>query len=142
MKYIPSRDIPKFAQEYNTISPSELTRIVLKERHKERTPESISEWFKRHPEVHSQLAKLIETRSRKEALKQVPEVIAKLVSDEYGTVEIISLETVESAKRRLALIESDIRAQICNQTNLQIIHRDFPQKIIERKPRKIKRKKV
>jgi hypothetical protein len=35
MKYRVNRDIPKFAQEYNTISPSELARIVSKERHKE-----------------------------------------------------------------------------------------------------------
>jgi len=141
MKYKARRDIPKFAQEYNTISPTELARIVLKERHKERTSESISQWFKRHSEVHSQLVKLIETRSHKEAPKQIPEVIAKLVSDEYGTTEIINLETVETAKRRLALIENDIRTQICNQTKLQIIHRDFTQKIIQHKPRKTKRKR-
>lgn len=140
MKYKVSKDIPKFAREYNTISPSNLARIVSKRKHKQITPESISMWFKNHPEIHSKLAKLIETRSCREAPKQIPDVKAKLVSDEYGKIEIIDLETVELATKQLAIIECDIKAQICNQAKLQIIHKNFTQKVIECKHIKPKNK--
>jgi len=113
MKYKVSRDIPKFAQEYNTVSPSELARIILKERHKEITPESVTMWFKRHSEIHSQLAKSIENRPSEEVPKQVPEFLARLITNDFGTVEIINLETLEVAKKLLAHVEIELKGRIC-----------------------------
>lgn len=51
MKYRASRDLPNFAIEYHTLSPVKLTDIILKERNKEVNPESVTMWFKRHPEI-------------------------------------------------------------------------------------------
>lgn len=55
MKYRASRDLPKFAREYHTLSPTKLCAIILKERNKQITPDAITHWFKRHPEIHAQL---------------------------------------------------------------------------------------
>lgn len=57
MKYKPNRDIPDFAREYKTLSPSRLVEIILMKRNKKVTPESITMWFKRHPDVYEQLSK-------------------------------------------------------------------------------------
>jgi integrase len=59
MKYKPERDLPDFAREYKTLSPSKLAEIVLNRRNKKVTPESITMWFKRHPQVLDQLSKEI-----------------------------------------------------------------------------------
>jgi len=55
LKYKPRRDIPKFAREYHTLSPSDLQEIVLKKRNRDVTPESITMWFKRHSKVYAEL---------------------------------------------------------------------------------------
>lgn len=57
MNYHPRRDIPDFAREYRTLKPSKLAEIVLKRRNVERTQESITMWFKDHPDVYEQLSK-------------------------------------------------------------------------------------
>lgn len=54
-KYRPSKDLPRFAIEYHTLSPSKLCDIILKERNKQITPDAITHWFKRHPEIHQEL---------------------------------------------------------------------------------------
>jgi len=59
MKYKPSRDLPEFARELKTLSPSKLAEIVLNRRNEKRTPESITMWFKGHPETYQQLSKQI-----------------------------------------------------------------------------------
>jgi len=102
-------------------------------------------WLKRHHEIHNQLAKLIKDQPPKGVHGEIPEVLAKLITKDYGTIEIISLETLENAKRRLALIENDLKTQICNQANLQVIQRKFTFTPIRRrfcKPRKIRRKET
>ena len=55
VKYKPQRDLPKFVREHKTLSPSELVKIILRERNKQITPEAISNWFRRHPKVHYEL---------------------------------------------------------------------------------------
>jgi hypothetical protein len=56
-KYKPERDIPEFARQAKTLSPSKLAEFVLNRRNKEVTPESITMWFKRHQDVYDELAK-------------------------------------------------------------------------------------
>jgi integrase len=51
MKYKPNRDLPEFAREAQTTSPSKLAEIVLNRRNEKVTPESVTMWFKRHPDV-------------------------------------------------------------------------------------------
>jgi len=58
-KYNPTKDLPDFATEYKTLSPSKLAEIVLIRRNEKTTPESITMWFKRHPEVADGLSKTI-----------------------------------------------------------------------------------
>jgi len=55
LKYRPSRDLPKFALEHKTTSPTKLTEIVLKERNTEIKPQAVTMWFKRHPQVLTEL---------------------------------------------------------------------------------------
>ena len=57
MKYKPERDLPDFAREHKTLSPSKLAEVVLNKRNKRVTSESVTMWFKRHPEVYEQLSK-------------------------------------------------------------------------------------
>ena len=55
MEYKAKRDLPAFVREHKTFSPSKLREIVLKERNKAITPESITMWFKRNGEVYEEL---------------------------------------------------------------------------------------
>jgi integrase len=57
MKYKASRDLPQFALEHKTISPSKLAEVILNRRNEKRTPESITMWFKKHREVYDALVK-------------------------------------------------------------------------------------
>jgi hypothetical protein len=57
MRYKPSRDIPQFARELKTTSPSKIVEMILNRRNEERTPESVTMWFKQYPEIYGQLKK-------------------------------------------------------------------------------------
>jgi hypothetical protein len=57
VKYKPSRDIPEFARELKTTSPSKIVEMILNRRNEERTPESVTMWFKEYPEIYEQLKK-------------------------------------------------------------------------------------
>jgi integrase len=57
MKYKPERDLVDFAREIKDLSPSKLVEMILNRRNKEVTSQSVSMWFKRHPEVEEQLRK-------------------------------------------------------------------------------------
>lgn len=59
MKYKPKRDLVKFALEAHTVSPTDLAQIVLKKRNKEITPEAVTMWFNRHPEIYEEILKSI-----------------------------------------------------------------------------------
>lgn len=56
-KYHPEKDLPDFARELKTLSPSKLAEIVLNRRNKKVSPESITMWFKRHAEIYDELSK-------------------------------------------------------------------------------------
>jgi integrase len=87
MKYKPKRDIPRFVRKYKTFSPSELREIILRERNKAVSPESISNWFRRHPDIKQELEKeIVEEEKPKE------EVGASIF--ENGTFE--ELDTVKT----------------------------------------------
>lgn len=57
MKYKPERDLIEFARDAKTLSPSKLAEIVLNRRNREISPESVTMWFKRHPQVYDDLSK-------------------------------------------------------------------------------------
>lgn len=57
MKYIPRRDIPDFARELRSVSPSKIADRILARRNVERTSQSVTMWFKEHSEIHVQLFK-------------------------------------------------------------------------------------
>jgi len=57
MNYKPSLDLPQFARDSKTLSPSKLAQMVLNRRNEKITPESITMWFKRHGDIHEQLKK-------------------------------------------------------------------------------------
>jgi hypothetical protein len=59
MKYKPDRDLVEFAREAKTLSPSKLATMVLNRRNKEISAESVTMWFKRHPEIYDELSKEI-----------------------------------------------------------------------------------
>jgi len=57
MKYKPNRDLPEFAREAKMLSPSKLAEMILSRRNERVTPESVTMWFKRHPDVYDALSK-------------------------------------------------------------------------------------
>lgn len=80
LRYKPSRDIPKFAREYHTLSPSKLVDIILAKRNKEVSPQSISMFFKRNPKVLEKLqAEII--------AKELPELEVSPTIFNNGTFE-------------------------------------------------------
>ena len=56
-KYDPTRDLPDFARELKTLSPSKLVAEILKRRNEEIKPQAVSMWFTRHPDVEEKLRK-------------------------------------------------------------------------------------
>jgi len=57
MKYKAERDLPDFAREAKTLSPTKLAEMVLNKRNREITPQSITMWFTRNPEIYERLQK-------------------------------------------------------------------------------------
>lgn len=113
MKYKPARDLFQFAQEYSTLSPTKLANIVLAKRNKKVTSQSVTMWFKRHPEVYDQLAKWMNEQSKKGGHVPMfkPEVLAELDTSDYGSIKIVNSETLDIARRLLSLIEAKLKAQ-------------------------------
>ena len=54
-KYDPSRDIPTFARELKSVSPSKIAAMVLNKRNEQIHPEAVTNWFRRHPQVEDEL---------------------------------------------------------------------------------------
>jgi len=115
MKYKPARDLPLFAREHKVLSPSELAEIVFMKRSKKITPESITMWFKRHPDVYSQLAKELSESISPKKEDNIPmltqEVLAELITRDYGDLKIRNLETITIARKFLDLLEAKLKAQ-------------------------------
>jgi hypothetical protein len=61
--YEARRDIILFAMKYETLSPSEIARHIQEDKSETRTPESISMWFKRHPEETAEVKAYIDRRA-------------------------------------------------------------------------------
>jgi len=80
MKYKPNRDIPKLAFEYHTLSPSKLAELVLSQRNKQVTPESVTMWFKRHPQIYEDLKRGI-------IKEELPELEVQETIFQNGTFE-------------------------------------------------------
>jgi hypothetical protein len=55
MRYEPSRDLPEFAREARSLSPSILAQMVLDKRNEKTTPESVTMWFNRHSDIYESL---------------------------------------------------------------------------------------
>lgn len=53
--YKPSRDLPAWAREQQTLSWTKLAGMVLDKRNEKVSPDSIEKWFKRHPEVYEDI---------------------------------------------------------------------------------------
>lgn len=82
MKYKPSRDIPKAVRELKDFSPSKISVWIRehrtekdkktgKRRQVERTPESVTMWFKDHPDVLAQLkSEIVEEELPKTAISE------------------------------------------------------------------------
>jgi len=112
MKYRASRDLPKFAIEYHTLSPTKLADIILKERNKEVNPESVTMWFKRHPQIHQDLRHQIHE-------EELPSIEVSASIFENGTFE--ELPSIKNWLLQLDardLASNFIRAKICNLKNL------------------------
>ena len=122
MKYKPENDIPTFAQRYGTVNPSELARIISEKRHRRVSSEAIRAWLKRHPEIYTQLTKIVSDPSKKRDFKKIPDVVAELIPANYDNIEIVGLETLELARKRLDVIETDIKTQICREKQLLVLH--------------------
>jgi integrase len=68
--YHPKRDIPQAVRTLKTFSPKEISQWVLNRFNKKVTPEAITMWFKRHPDIYEQLKKeIIEEEKPKEVIE-------------------------------------------------------------------------
>jgi integrase len=55
MNYQARRDIPDFARELRSLSPSKIADRILTKKNVKRAPQSVTMWFKEHTEIHDQL---------------------------------------------------------------------------------------
>lgn len=109
MKYKPSRDLPRFARQHNTLSPTELAKIILMRRNKEVRSQTISMWFLRNPKVYDMLKAEIlkeelpalevsETIFRNGTFEELPSV--KLWIEEMKSRDIVHcMDNVAALKR-------------------------------------------
>jgi integrase len=109
MNYKPSRDIPQFAMECKTLRPSKLAEIVLNRRNEKRTPESITMWFKDHPEIYQQLSKEII-----EGLPTEKEQVDASIFQSGSFKELPSVKAWLLEMKARDLSEKYIKHQLCN----------------------------
>jgi hypothetical protein len=70
-KYKPKRDLPLLVRQYKTFSPTILRQKILEKHNRALTPESITNWFRRNPQVEEQLKKeVIELELPKEEVNE------------------------------------------------------------------------
>lgn len=86
-KYNPSRDLPEYAREYGTLSPSRLAEIVLMRRNRKTSPESVTMWFKRNPEIYERL--------RKEIVEGMPTEKEEVEASLYETKNFMEIPSVK-----------------------------------------------
>ena len=87
MKYKPSRDLPNFARELQTLSPSKLAYHILSKRNKEITPQAVINWFRRHPKIYAQLSNEII-----EGLPTEKEAVSKAIFERKAFEELPSVK--------------------------------------------------
>jgi integrase len=109
MNYKPSRDLPQFAMECKTLRPSKLAEIVLNRRNEKRTPESITMWFKDHPETYQQLSKEII-----EGLPTEKEQVDASIFQSGSFKELPSVKAWLLEMKARDLSEKYIKHQLCN----------------------------
>ena len=86
-KYKPSRDLPAFAQEIQSLNYGDLSEHILKKRNKVVSPANIKMWFHRHPEIKKELQMMISG-------EQVAELTVTENLFHNGTFEAIPRVTV------------------------------------------------
>ena len=87
MKYQPERDLELATQELKTCRPSALSNWVLNKRNKKVTPESVTMFFKRHPDIKQRID---------EYLKGIAPTVADPVSQ--AMFENGNFQQIESVK--------------------------------------------
>lgn len=104
--YKPRRDIPMAVRTLKTFSPKEISQWVLNRFNKKVTPESITMWFKRHPDVYEQLKKEI-TEEEKTKIEVEPSIFKNGTFEELESVK----EWINQMKDR-ELDENVIRSRV------------------------------
>lgn len=87
MKYKPAHDLPKFAHQHNTLSPTELSKIILMRRNKDVRPQTISMWFLRNPTVYDQLKADI-LKEELPAVEVLPNIFRNGTFEEVASVKL------------------------------------------------------
>jgi hypothetical protein len=88
MNYKPSRDIPQFARESKTLSPSKIADHILNRRNVERTAESITMWFKDNAHVYEEL--------KREIVQNLPREREKIDVSIFETCNFSQLPTIRT----------------------------------------------
>lgn len=114
MKYRPEKDLPEFARQFKTLSPTLLAAYVLAKRNVETTPESITMYWKRHSDVYESLSQEL-----KQGLPTEKQAVDRPVFENGNFRELVSVKkwimelTVRGAKKtRIDGWVGDIR-RIC-----------------------------
>jgi integrase len=125
LKYDPKRDLPNFAREFKTLSPSKLAETILNRRNKRVTPESITMWFNRHSDIYDELAKEIieDLPTAKEEVSQ--SIFQNGSFQELSTVKnwILEMNARELSEHTISSKVITLR-QLC-QGNFPLLHIDL-----------------
>lgn len=87
--YKARRDIMLIAQKYETTSPTEIARLVKEIKGESISPDSVSAWFRRHPEETAELEAYIERRKAMtpEEKQQVAERLKEMTKKQFQVVQ-------------------------------------------------------
>jgi hypothetical protein len=89
--YKAGRDIMLIAQKYETTSPTRIAELIKEHKGEDRTPNSITMWFTRHPEETAELLAYIERRAtitdeeRQKLLEELKKKRFVMVQDAIST---------------------------------------------------------
>jgi integrase len=111
MKYKASRDLPQFATECKTLSPSKLAEIVLNRRNEKVTSESVTMWFKRHPDIYDALRKELIEGLPTEKEKVDSSIFERRQFEELPSVKawILDMKARELSEHSVALQKGNLR---------------------------------
>jgi hypothetical protein len=113
MRYKASRDLPDFAREHKTLSPTRLAQLVLNRRNEKITPESVTMWFKRHPAIYQQLAK--------ELVEILPTEKEKVDASIFERKQFEELSSVKAWILEMKARELSAYSILSQKTNLRLI---------------------